>query len=736
MNQLLTPSESLKSNPLLAQWLRFEANGTVTVFTGKSELGQGIMHALKLMAAHELDVPVASVQIEAAHTKYSPNEGMTSGSLSVQDSGLAIRQACAHAAKIFKAHGCLTYAELYTHIDTLLHVDVNVPTKSTAMNLTAGRDDLEGLVRGEPLFLHDLGINSALTPIVFNGGQININLVHGRMVRGPGLWCTLKAESWQQAMAALPEGVNAFRDGSLVGVVAATEELVEKLAVKLERLLKWDVKGLPACREGGVDLFEVAIATDSHVFHEAGQISAVSKDATVYEAEYFRPALHHGSMGPSVAVAMWESAAANSSLKVWSHTQGIFPLRKDLALAFGVDAQQIEVQHMRGAGCYGHNGADDVAYDAAWLAKHVPGQCVRVQWTREEEMQQSPLSPAMRVKLQATVQATGSSSVPPTFLNQENNLAQENEIASSRIAFTTWQHDLWSQGHSSRPGRAATPAFKDSWQTDKSFPVLEPINVAAAAGAGAERNAVPPYISTHVKVNAHRLLGLPFRTSAMRGLGAHANVFACESFMDEIAHDQGLDPVAFRLSKLEDPRAIAVIKTLQDQVNWLERRQSLSQKEGWGLGIAYARYKSKGAYCAVVAEVEVTHQVSVRNLWVVADIGEIIHADGAVSQLEGGAIQSTSWALKEQAHWDSKNITSTHWEAYPILRFSEVPEVQVHLMPGNSENGETLNPPLGAGEATQGPTTAAVANAVFHAVGVRMRQLPMTPDNLAKAALA
>jgi CO/xanthine dehydrogenase Mo-binding subunit len=389
-----------------------------------------------------------------------------------------------------------------------------------------------------------------------------------------------------------------------------------------------------------------------------------------------------------------------------------------------VDAQQIEVQHVRGAGCYGHNGADDVAYDAAWLARHVPGQCVRVQWSREEEMQQSPLSPAMRVKLQATVQAK--TEMTKFDVSQDG----------SGIELLTWQHDVWSQGHSSRPGRAATPAFKDSWQTEKNFPVLEPINVAAAAGAGAERNAVPPYLSTHVKVNAHRLLGLPFRTSAMRGLGAHANVFACESFMDEIAHDQGLDPVAFRLSKLEDPRAIAVIKTLADQVNWLERRQSLSPKEGWGLGMAYARYKSKGAYCAVVAEVEVSHQVHVRNLWVVADIGEIIHADGAISQLEGGAIQSTSWALKEQAHWNSDNITSTHWDAYPILRFSEVPEVQVHLMLGNSQNAETLNSPLGAGEATQGPTTAAIANAVFHAVGVRVRQLPMTPDNLAKAALA
>ena len=704
MSQLLSPSVSLKTNPGLAQWLRFEANGSVTVFTGKAELGQGILHALKLMAAHELDLPLGSVHIETANTQNSPDEGMTSGSLSVQDSGLAIRQACAHAAQLFKKYACSSYAELHSHVDVKLPVDLTVPTKSTALTLTEGREDLEALVHGKPIFLHDLGINVDLTPIK--------NLLHGQMVRGPGLRCHLRTEGWADAVAGLPKEVLAFKDGSLVGVVAPTEELAEKAASKLQRLLKWDVEVLPNCLEGGVDLVEGAPAMDSQVFHESGQFHEASKDAKVYEAVYFRPALHHGSMGPSVALAVWASDQASSGLKVWSHTQGIFPLRKDLALALGIDAQQIEVQHVRGAGCYGHNGADDVAYNAAWLARYVPGQCVRVQWSREEEMQQSPLAPAMRVRLQATVKPSG-----PCLIE-------------------SWQHDVWSQGHSSRPGRAATPAFKDSWQTDQKFPVLEPINVAAAAGAGAERNAIPPYSSAHIKVNAHRLLGLPFRTSALRSLGAHANVFACESFMDEIADDQGLDPVAFRLSKLEDPRAKAVVQTLADQVNWAERRQSLSQKEGWGLGIAYARYKSKGAYCAVVAEVEVTHLVNVRRLWVVADIGEVIHADGAVSQLEGGAIQSTSWALKEQAHWDSNHITSTHWDAYPILRFSEVPQVQVHLMPGHSQNSGSLNPPLGAGEATQGPTTAAIANAVFHAVGVRVRQLPLTPDNLAKAALA
>ena len=289
MSQLLQSSVSLKTNPGLSQWLRFEANGSVTVFTGKAELGQGILHALKLMAAHELDLPFDSVHIEAVNTQNSPDEGMTSGSLSVQDSGLAIRQACAHAAQLFKTCACVSYEELRSHVDVKLPVDVTVPTKSTALTLTEGRDDIEALVQGQPIFLHDLGINVDLTPIK--------NLLHGRMVRGPGLRCTLRTEGWADAVAGLPKEVQAFRDGSLVGVVAPTEELAEKAASKLQRLLKWDVAALPDCREGGVDLVERAPAMDSQVFHESGQFHEASKDAKVYEAVYFRPALHHGIDG-------------------------------------------------------------------------------------------------------------------------------------------------------------------------------------------------------------------------------------------------------------------------------------------------------------------------------------------------------------------------------------------------------------------------------------------------------
>ena len=243
MNKPLTAFVSLKANPLLAQWLCFEADGSVTVFTGKAELGQGIGHALKLMAAHELDLPLTRIHMAAANTAHSPDEGMTSGSLSVQDSGMAIRQACAHAAQLFKTHACVSYAELRSHIDEQFPVDVTVPVKRTALTLADGRDDIKALAQGEPIFLHDLGINVDLTPIK--------NLLHGRMVRGSGLRCTLRDEGWTDALAAMSEEIQVFRDGSLVGVVAPTEELAEKAASKLQRLLKWDIEALPDCREGG-----------------------------------------------------------------------------------------------------------------------------------------------------------------------------------------------------------------------------------------------------------------------------------------------------------------------------------------------------------------------------------------------------------------------------------------------------------------------------------------------------
>jgi CO/xanthine dehydrogenase Mo-binding subunit len=290
-----------------------------------------------------------------------------------------------------------------------------------------------------------------------------------------------------------------------------------------------------------------------------------------------------------------------------------------------------------------------------------------------------------------------------------------------------WQQEVWSQGHSSRPGRASTPALLGSWKTEKPFPALEPINVAAAAGAGAERNSVPPYRASRIQVLANRVLGWPMRTSALRALGAHANVFAAESMMDELAHASNTDPLAYRLGLLDDARARDVLQAVADASQWNALRQQCQLQEGRGVGVAYARYKGKGAYCAVVAQVHVTDVVRVEHLWVAADVGLVVQPDGAKLQLEGGAIQSTSWALKEAAQFDDTSITSNDWEHYPILRFSEVPQVHVQLMARSDQ------PSLGAGEATQGPTTAAIANAVFHALGVRVHRLPLTPEALTQA---
>jgi CO/xanthine dehydrogenase Mo-binding subunit len=400
-------------------------------------------------------------------------------------------------------------------------------------------------------------------------------------------------------------------------------------------------------------------------------------------------------------LAHWQGNA----LKVWSHSQGIFNLRRDLALAFVCPPEHVTVQHVQGAGCYGHNGADDVAFDAAWLARFANGQPVRVLWSRHDEMAWSPLGPAMSVRLQAGLDA--------------------------QQGLSFWQHTVWSQGHGTRPGRQATPALLGSWLTAKPFPVLMAENAAMSVGGGSERNAVPPYTLPALEVINHRVMDMPMRVSALRALGAHVNVFAAESFMDEVAFAAGQDPLALRLAYLQDPRARAVLQHAAAESNWTQRdaaKNVASSTEGeWGLGLAFARYKNTGAYCAVVAEVVVAERVHLKRLWVVADVGHVVDADGAINQLEGGAIQAASWTLLEAAKFDRQILLSVDWEQYPILRFDEVPEVSVSLI----DTGEHAS--LGAGEASLGPCAAAIGNAVFHALGVRVRDMPMTPEQIVKA---
>ena len=400
----------------------------------------------------------------------------------------------------------------------------------------------------------------------------------------------------------------------------------------------------------------------------------------------------HASIAPSCALARFDGQA----LEVWSHSQGIFNLRKDLALAFAMEPDAIVVQHVEGGGCYGHNPADDVAFDAAWLAHSAGGRAVRVLWNRADELAWTPFGPAMAIDLEADLDADG--------------------------AVVGWRHTIWSNGHSTRPGRAASPALLGSWSMAPPFERQPAINPPVAAGGGAERNSVPPYDFPAWSIVSNRILAMPLRTSAMRALGAFANVFAIESFMDELALDLGLDPLGFRLRHIVDTRARAVIELAADKAGWHGYRAP----DGHGIGMGFARYKNTGAYCAVVAEIEAGKDILVKRLTIAVDVGMAVNPDGVVNQIEGGAIQATSWTLKEAVRFDGARVTSDSWEDYPILRFPEVPAVAVHMIPSEQ-------PGVGAGEAAVGPTAAAIGNAVCNALGARVRHLPLTAERIVAA---
>jgi CO/xanthine dehydrogenase Mo-binding subunit len=285
-----------------------------------------------------------------------------------------------------------------------------------------------------------------------------------------------------------------------------------------------------------------------------------------------------------------------------------------------------------------------------------------------------------------------------------------------------WRHSIWSNGHAARPGRAAQPALLAATELATPFPRMISTNPPQANGGGGDRNSIPLYQFPSWRIESHRLLTMPVRVSALRTLGGQGNVFAIESFLDEVAAERGEDPVAFRLRHLSDSRAQDVIRSAARRANWKP-----AKKAGAGYGIGFARYKNTGAYCAVVAEVEGAEDISVKRLTIAVDVGEAINPDGVINQIEGGAIQATSWVLKERVRFDRRRVTSNSWTSYPILGFSEVPEVQVELIQRSDSE------PLGAGEAAHGPVTAAIANAVFDAIGARVRNLPITRDSLIAA---
>jgi CO/xanthine dehydrogenase Mo-binding subunit len=377
----------------------------------------------------------------------------------------------------------------------------------------------------------------------------------------------------------------------------------------------------------------------------------------------------------------------------------VYRLRDAIAQALALDPVSVVVEHVENAGCYGHNGADDAAFDAVLLARAVPGTPVQVRWSRQDELTWAPLGSAMATEVSARLDESG--------------------------GITSWSYDVWSQGHTARPGYAGVPGLLAGAHLGQPLPTPPAADPPESAGGGGTRNAVPIYDVGGRCVRGHRVLGNAIRTSALRALGAYMNVFSIESFVDELAGVTGADPLEYRLRHLADERARDVLTTAAEAAGW-----GSALPEGIGRGIGLARYKGRGAYCAVVAEVVAETDIRVRRLTIAVDVGRVLNPEGVRMQLEGGAIQAMSWTLKERVRFDRRRITSEDWESYPILRFSEVPEVDVHLL------DRPDLPSVGAGEAAQGPTAGAIANAVAAAVGVRVRDLPITVEAVTAAITA
>jgi nicotinate dehydrogenase subunit B len=698
---------SLKKEAMLDGWIRIGADGSITVLTGKAELGQGIKTAILQLAAEELVVAPARIKLVTADTARTADEGYTAGSHSMQDSGTAVRHAAAQVRAILLGLAAarlnvpvgqlgiedgvihapggarLAYGELVK--GTELHrraaapatYDLRTPGQYRVIGKPFQRIDIPAKVSGGAAYVQDLRLPG---------------MVHARVVRPPSAGARLLGVD-SAAVEQLPGVLKVVRDGRFVGVLAQREYQAVRAAAMLATRLSWEET---ATLPNQAELYSAVDALPSQPtpILERGVRAGAGPGLNTMSARYRKPFQLHGSIGPSCAVAQ----LVDGNYTVWSHSQGVFPLREALAELLGIDKSLIHCIHVEGSGCYGHNGADDVAADAILLARALPGKPVRVQWMREDEHAWEPMGPPMLSRAKATLDAAG------------------------RIA--DFEYEVWSPPHNARPGKAgnllAATLLAKPFTPPPAVPMPQP-------EGGGDRNAIPLYALPNARVVHHFIDRAPIRTSALRSLGAYHNVFSIESFMDELSIEAGADPVAFRLRHMEDPRARDVINLAAARFGWNSYKREL----GRGRGFAFARYKNLGAYAAIALEVEVardTGLVRITRAVAAVDSGEVVNLDGIRNQIEGGIVQSASWTLCEEVQFDTIRPTSRDWAGYPILRFPQVPDsVAVHVVdrPGQ--------PFLGTGEATQGPTCAAIANALADATGVRLRDLPFSRARVAQA---
>jgi len=709
---------SLKKQPDLDQWMSITADGRVVVRSGKVDIGQRISTAMAAIAAEELDVALDRIDMAQVETGISPDEGVTSGSNSMQDSGQAIRLAAAtarqhmivraadrlevDAASLELADGLIrsrdtnrsvTYWDLQGNQPFEIPIDpeaeVKAPGDYSEVGTPQAARGMTELVTGQLQFVHDMTLPGIL---------------HARVVRPPHYHARLEALDAAACDRIETTGVNIVRDGSHLAIAGADEYAVIKAAERLAAAATWNMgNGLPTA-----DIYESLTANERISLPVADGIplkepvpdlpEPPATAAVTLSARYEKPYHMHGSLGPSAAMAQTEG----EKIHIWTHSQGIYVLREALAGGLGMPEEDLHIVHVPGAGCYGHNGADDVAVDAALVARALPGTPVLLKWTREDEHAWEPYSTAMAMQVQASVDSDG------------------NVVAWSQESFGD---TFMMRPRNSPPGEGARRLLPLRYiENGADDPVPQP---AMRYHVGVHRNLDPLYNFPNPRLIKNLVRGLPLRTSALRTLGGFANVFAIECFLDELAEAAGVDAVEFRLRHLDDARGKACLQAAADGLYKVDKPANR------GRGIGFSQYTNSKAYAAVGVELEVGDDATIKlhRAVVAVDAGQVVDPDGLVMQSEGGFIQAASWALHEQVTYDRDGVTSRDWDSYPILRFDNVPEIETILMdrPGD--------PFLGAGEAVSGPAGAAIANALHDATGLRLRRMPFTPDAIRAAAM-
>ena len=683
---------SIQRHPNLDAWLEILANDRIRVFTGKVELGQGIGVVIQQVAAEELYVDLSKIEVVMADTDRTPNEGFTSGSGSVKGSAMAVRLAAATAreklcelgaeklklskAEVFLKNGSVHSVNEDRSVglfellrDQNLETEVRFPTKPIAkrdyqfVGKSISRPEINGIVRGEPYFIQDMRLPGTLA---------------ARILRPPTADGVLIACDESGFRATEHLAVEIVRDGNFLAVLGKTEYEVIQAIEKLANYTQWsDSKMATDEKQLRTDLPSMVRESET-VVSKGTKLKGHPANSINFQASFFKPYILHSSLGTACGLAVYDGAL----LKVWSHSQGVYPLREALSSMLDLDPSKIRVIGVPGAGCFGHNCSDDAAADAAVIALKKPGVPIKVSWSREQEHQWEAAGSAMRIDIQSHLSKKG------------------------KILY--WKSDVYSDSHSTRPN-------KDPGTLLTARQVSNAVQMQGRGYLrGGHRNADPYYEIETKHIDAHYFEG-PIRVSSLRSLGAFANVFAIETIMDEMRTALGVDPILFRINHLSDARAIAVLERIS------EMAKSAPLAPTTGLGYAFSRYKNNDGYCAVAAQVKMRADGSIQilKMWAAVDVGEVMNPEGMAQQVEGAILQAASWTLIEEVKFKNGICRSDNYHSYRTLKMKDMTDIEVSIMDRPHE------PPLGGGELATAPTPAAITNAIFQVTGKRIYDLPV-----------